>query len=124
MTAALMALVAIVAAGATEMAPETPGGLEGRPAPSETSPVQAMTDAAPPGATVTIPKGTYVGALVVDRPLQLVGVGRPRLVGAGMGSVIRIRAPDVTVEGLDVDGRGLGDLGRDSSGVHVAAPRA
>jgi nitrous oxidase accessory protein len=38
--------------------------------------------------------------------------------------VVRIRAADVTVEGFDVDGRGGGDLARDSSGIHVAAPRA
>ncbi|HEX8909708.1 MAG TPA: nitrous oxide reductase family maturation protein NosD, partial [Anaeromyxobacteraceae bacterium] len=119
---ALLALLA--AAGVGDMAPETPGGLEGRPAPAETSPLQALVDAAAPGATVTVSPGTYVGALVLERPVRLVGVGRPRLVGAGQGSVVRVRAPDVTVEGLDIDGLGLGDLGRDSSGVHVAAPRA
>ena len=34
---------------------------------------------------------------------------------------MRVRADGVTVEGFDIDGRGGGDLGRDSSGVHVAA---
>jgi nitrous oxidase accessory protein len=38
--------------------------------------------------------------------------------------VVRIRAPGVVLEGFDVDGRGGGDLGRDSAGVHVAAPGA
>ena len=45
-------------------------------------------------------------------------------IGSGAGSVIRIRAPHVTVEGFDIDGRSGGDLGRDSSGIHVAAPGA
>ncbi|GEJ57014.1 nitrous oxide reductase family maturation protein NosD [Anaeromyxobacter diazotrophicus] len=121
--AALLALVA-AAGGVGDMASIQPGGLEGRPPPSEASPLQALVDAAAQGATVTIPAGTYRGDLIVDRPLRLTGVGRPRLVGSGQGSVVRIRAPDVTVEGLDVDGVGGGDLGRDSSGVHVAAPRA
>src|SRR5512142_961171 len=122
---ALALLLAVLgAAGAAEMAPIAPAGLEGRPPPAETSPLQALVDAAAPGATVTVPAGTYAGDLVIDRPLRLVGTGRPRLVGSGRGSVIRIRAADVLVEGLDVDGRGGGDLGRDTSGVHVAAPRA
>jgi nitrous oxidase accessory protein len=70
-----------------------------------------------------VPAGRYVGDLVIDRPVRLVGVGRPVLVGSGTGSVIRIRASAVLVEGFDIDGRRGGDLGRDSSGVHVAAER-
>ncbi len=119
---ALLALAAAAAAG--DMATEAPGALEARSPPAETSPLQALIDRAPAGSTVTVEPGTYAGALVIDRPLRLVGRGRPRLLGAGQGSVVRIRAPDVTVEGFDVDGLGLGDLGRDSSGVHVAALRA
>lgn len=101
-----------------------PAGLEGRPAAGETSALQARIDAARSGDTVVVGPGAYEGDLVLDRPLRLVGQGRPRLVGSGSGSVVRIRAPDVTIEGFDVDGRGGGDLGRDSSGIHVAAPRA
>jgi nitrous oxidase accessory protein len=54
--------------------------------------------------------------------VTLVGRGRPRLLGSGKGSVIRVRAPGVTVEGFDIDGRGGGALERDSSGIHVAVP--
>ena len=79
---------------------------------------------AAPGATIEVAAGTYAGDLVIDRPVRLVGHGRPLLVGSGAGSVVRIRAADVTIEGFDIDGRGGGDLGRDSSGIHVAAPRA
>ncbi len=61
-------------------------------------------------------RAIYAGDLVIDRPLVLVGHGRPRLVGSGTGSVVRVRAADVTVEGFDIDGRGGGDLGRDSVG--------
>ena len=60
---------------------------------------------------------------MIDHPLRLVGRGRPRLVGAGAGSVVRVRADDVTIEGFEIDGRGGGDLGRDSSGVHSASHR-
>lgn len=98
-----------------------PGQLEGRPAGTEVSPLQARLDAAAPGARIEVGAGTYTGDLFIDRPLTLVGIGRPRLVGSGSGSVIRVRADHVTIEGFDVDGRRGGDLGRDSSGIHVAA---
>jgi nitrous oxidase accessory protein len=101
-----------------------PAALEGRPSPADTSPLQRLVDEATPGGTIRIPAGRYAGDLVIDQPIRLVGVGRPLLVGSGKGSVIRIRANDVTVEGFDIDGRRGGDLGRDSSGVHVAALRA
>ena len=88
------------------------------------SPLQALVDAAAPGATLVVPAGRYEGELVIDRPLQLVGRGRPLLVGTADDSVVRIRAAGVTVDGFDVDGGGGGDLGRDASGIHVGAPRA
>jgi nitrous oxidase accessory protein len=101
-----------------------PGTLEGRPARQAASPLQERVDAAPAGSTLRIPAGVYRGDLIIDKPLRLVGEGRPRLEGAGGGSVVRVRAADVRLEGLDIDGRGVGDLGRDTSGIHVAAPRA
>jgi nitrous oxidase accessory protein len=101
-----------------------PGNLEGRPPPPETSPLQARIDAAAPGAIVEVEPGVYRGDLYIDRTLQLVGKGRPRLVGSGRGSVVRVRAPGVAVEGFDIDGLAGGDLVSDSSGVHVAAPGA
>ena len=100
-----------------------PTTLEGRPAPSQASPLQARIDAAQPGDRIEVLAGTYEGDLLIDRPLVLVGVGRPRLAGSGTGSVIRVRAADVTIDGFDIDGRRGGDLGRDTSGIHVAAPR-
>ena len=118
----LLLTVALEAAG--EMAPILPGNLEGRPPPAEASPLQARLDAAAPGETVEVESGEYRGDLYVDRPLRLLGKGRPRLVGSGAGSVVRIRAPGVTVQGFDIDGLAGGDMTRDSAGVHVAAANA
>ena len=118
--AALLAAVALAQGG---MAPIAPGNMEGRPPQAQASPLQALVDAAAPGATLEIAPGTYRGDLYLHRPLRLVGTGRPRLVGSGKGSVVRIRAPDVTVEGFDIDGLAGGDMVADSSGVHAAAPR-
>jgi nitrous oxidase accessory protein len=103
------------------MAKVAPGALEGRPPAADLSPLQARLDAAAPGATVEVGAGEYQGDLIVDRPLRLVGRGRPRLVGSGRGSVVRVRADGVTVQGFFVDGRRGGDLARDTSGVHTSA---
>ncbi len=100
-----------------------PGDLEGRPPAAQLSPLQARIDAAPSGSTLEVGPGLYAGDLLIERPLRLVGHGRPRLLGSGSGSVVRVRAADVWIEGFDVDGRGGGDLGKDASGVHVSAPR-
>lgn len=123
-SAAFSFCLLVAAAAAAQEHVTTPGDLEGRPAPGQASPVQARLDGATPGARIIVAAGTYRGDLFIDKPVHLVGVGRPVIEGAGSGSVIRIRAADVTVEGFDVDGQGGGDLGRDTSGIHVAAPRA
>ena len=114
---------AAASASAQGMAPVLPGALEGRPPAAELSPLQARIDAAEPGSQVEVGPGEYRGDLVIDRALRLVGRGRPRLVGSGAGSVVRVRADDVVVEGFTIDGRGGGDLARDSAGVHSAALR-
>ena len=117
-------LVLVAAAGrGQEMAAIAPARIEGRPPAGDASPLQARVDAAAPGSTLEVEPGEYVGDLVLDRPLRLVGRGRPRLVGSGHGSVVRVRADDVTIEGFLVDGRGGGDLARDTAGVHTAARR-
>ena len=125
----ILAVLAVVAGGAAgawadEMAPATASGIEGRPAAADASPLQARVDAAPPGSVVEVGPGTYAGDLVLDKSLTLRGRGRPVLRGSGNGSVVRIRAGGVTIEGFDIDGGGKGDLMRDTSGVHVAASGA
>ncbi|MBP7779534.1 MAG: nitrous oxide reductase family maturation protein NosD [Acidobacteria bacterium] len=90
----------------------------------QVSPLQVLVDGASPGDRIVVPAGTYEGDLVIDRALTLVGEGRPLLLGSGVGSVVSVRAADVSIEGFDIDGRGGGDLGQDASGIHIAAPRA
>jgi nitrous oxidase accessory protein len=124
---ALAAALLVLHAGparSDEMVPVAPGNLEGRPARREASPLQKLVDAAPDGATIEVPAGSWEGDLYLDRPVRLVGKGWPVLRGSRSGSVVRVRAPNVTVEGFVIDGREGGDLGRDSAGVHVAAPGA
>ena len=107
-----------------EMPVTAAAGVEGRPPAAQASPLQARVDGASPGSVVEVGPGTYAGDLVIDKPLTLVGRGRPLLAGSGKGSVVRVRADRVTLEGFAIDGRGGGDLSRDTAGVHVAAREA
>ncbi len=90
-------------------------------APPGVSPVQGMIARAPAGATVVVPPGTWEGDLLIDKPVRLVGRGRPLLRGSGRGTVVSIIADGTSVEGFAIDGRGGGDLGEDASGIHVEA---
>jgi nitrous oxidase accessory protein len=121
MIAAAVGLLLALVPGGDEMSAAAAAGLEGRPPSATQSPLQPRIDAAPEGAILEIEPGVYRGDLYLDRRVTLRGRGRPRLEGSGTGSVVRIRAAGVVLEGFDVDGRGGGDLGRDSSGIHVAA---
>ncbi len=103
-----------------EAAPPTALRLA-RPPAALLSPLQRLVDGATPGQTIRVGPGTYRGDLFIDRPLHLIGQGRPLLVGSSDDSVVEIRADGVVFEGFDIDGRSRGDLGRDSSGVHIAA---
>src|SRR6266540_1470910 len=117
----LPALLLFAALGGEEMPAAAAAGLEGRPPAAQVSSLQARVDAAEPGGVVEVGPGAYAGDLVIDKTLHLIGYGRPLLAGSGAGSVVRVRADGVVIEGFDIDGRGGGDLGRDSSGVHVAS---
>jgi nitrous oxidase accessory protein len=121
MISAALPLLVAATVGAQDMPAAAPGTLEGRPAIASLSPLQARVDAARDGEVVEVGAGDYRGDLYVDRRVTLRGSGRPRLLGSGTGSVVRIRADGAAIEGFDVDGLGGGDLGRDASGIHVAA---
>lgn len=119
-----MAVMLLLGSGAAPQPPGddgavTPGQVEGRPTRADQSPLQSRVDEAAPGAIIVVHAGTYRGDLFLDRPLTLRAQGEVTLVGSGHGSVVRVRAADVTIEGFSIDGMRGGDLGRDSSGIHV-----
>lgn len=75
--------------------------------------IQSTIDAAPEGATIEVPPGTYSEAIVVGKPVTLIGVqaiidGRSVLDGWGTG--IYINANDVTVSGFVVQNFARGVL--------------
>jgi nitrous oxidase accessory protein len=90
----------------------------GAPDPPITMPaahLQSMIDAAPIGSTLEVPAATYVGRVRIDHPLTLMGQGTVVLDGGWLGSVLRIKAPDVTVEGVTIRRSGIGPVGSPSA---------
>jgi nitrous oxidase accessory protein len=83
----------------------------------------AALAAAQPGDTIVIPPGIYAGPLVVDVPgLTLEGQEGAIIDGGGLGDVLTINAPDVTLRGLTI--RNSGDsLDREHAGITGLAPR-
>lgn len=82
--------------------------------------IQPAIDRAAAGDTITLARGHYRGNLRIDKPLTLRGIDRPTLDAEGVGDVIRIAAPDVTVEGLILKNSG-DKLGGQNSGVFIQA---
>jgi nitrous oxidase accessory protein len=93
------------------------------PAAASAESLQERLNRATAGERIEVPAGVYHEDLVIDRPVHVVGRGRPVLVGSGADSVVRIRASGVVFEGFEIDGRGRGDLGQDASGIHVSGER-
>jgi nitrous oxidase accessory protein len=88
-------------------------------------PLQAAIAAAAPGDVLTLRAGRYDGAVVIDKPLSLIGEPGAAIVGPGSGNVIGVIAPDVVIRNLTITGSGL-DLEAMNAGVFLtqAAPRA
>ena len=80
--------------------------------------IQAALDHAAPGDTVRVAKGRYAENLVLTRPVHLIGVGRPTLDGQHRGDTLRIKSPDVEVNGFIVANSGA-DLGDQNAGIYI-----
>lgn len=73
--------------------------------PGRTSLMRAIASAKA-GDTLLLGRGTYGGNVIVDKPLEIRGVGSTAVFGDGTGSVITVDAPDVVIHGLVVSGSG------------------
>ena len=69
-------------------------------------PLQPWLDVTPASGTLRLPAGTYAGPAVISKPLTLDGEGKVVIDGGGQGTVLTIRANDVTLRGLHVRGSG------------------
>lgn len=80
--------------------------------------VAAAVSAAWPGDIVSVERGLYTEHVVIDKPITLRGLGRPTLSGGNFGDVIRVKAPDVIIEGLIIRDSGP-DLMAQNAGIYV-----
>ena len=80
--------------------------------------LQAAVQAAAAGDTVKVERGYYVDHVVIDKPLRLQGINRPTISGENQGDVIRVKSPDVVIEGFIIRDSG-GDLTAQNAGIYV-----
>jgi nitrous oxidase accessory protein len=81
-------------------------------------PLQALLDRARDGDVIELAPGVYKGAIRIDRPLVLTGREGAMLDGGGVGNVVTVTAPDVTVRGIAIRGSGR-DLQAMNSGIFL-----
>lgn len=73
--------------------------------------IQQLVDSAKPFDIVSVPYGYYKeGEILIDKPLILKGIDFPVIDGQGKGSVIRIVAPYVTVDGFKIVNSGYSEI--------------
>ena len=69
-------------------------------------PLQPWLDMALPGTVLRLPAGTYTGPATLNKPLTLEGNGQVIIDAGGKGTVLTVKANDVTLRGLKVMGSG------------------
>ncbi len=80
--------------------------------------IHTAVQAAAAGDTVRVERGYYADHVVIDKPLRLQGIDRPTISGDNRGDVIRVKSPDVVIEGFIIRDSG-GDLTAQNAGVYV-----
>jgi nitrous oxidase accessory protein len=80
--------------------------------------ISEAIDRAKAGDTVVVTRGVYPVHLVITKPLHLKGLNRPTLDGGNIGDVIRIKSPDVTIEGFIISNSGA-DLTAQNAGIYL-----
>lgn len=68
------------------------------------------------GDVIRVRPGVYNGNLVLDKPIQLIGEGRPVLRGAERGSIVTVNAPRSVIRGFRIERSG-GSLIDEDSGI-------
>lgn len=83
---------------------------------TEANVLQKVIDDAENGAVIKLPKGLYRGKIVINKPLTIDGIDKGAIIhGNGVGSVIEINSPNVTIKNLTIRGSGSGHDGIDSA---------
>ena len=80
--------------------------------------IAAVITQAQAGDVILIERADYHERLIINKTLTLRGIDRPTLWGGLEGDVIRVKAPDVTIEGLIVRDSG-NDLTAQNAGIYI-----
>ncbi|MHB9119553.1 MAG: nitrous oxide reductase family maturation protein NosD [Burkholderiales bacterium] len=80
--------------------------------------IEAAIKAARAGDTVKVERAYYHEHLVIDKALILQGIDRPTISGDNLGDVIRVKSPDVRIEGFIVRDSGS-DLTAQNAGIYI-----
>ena len=70
------------------------------------------------GDTIIVKLGYYPTHLVITKPLHLKCLNRPTLDGGNVADVIRVKSPDVTIEGCIISNSGS-DLTAQNAGIYL-----
>ncbi|WP_144438613.1 nitrous oxide reductase family maturation protein NosD [Shewanella algae] len=82
------------------------------------SPLQARIDALSEGEVLTLSAAEYLGPLVIDKAIAIVGEPGTIIDAGGKGSAVTIKAAGVRLQGLEIRNWG-GDLYEHDSGVRL-----
>ena len=85
--------------------------------------LQERIDVAAPNDTIRVEAGVHPGAILIRKPLTLVGDPGAEIRGFGVGKVVTIAADDVTLRSLRITGSGL-NIFDDDAAVFVTGNRA
>jgi nitrous oxidase accessory protein len=91
--------------------------------PSERSAIAGLIDTAEPGDTIVVPAGFYPGQLNIEKPVILVADGEVIIDGQGIGDVVVVAAPRVTLRGFTVQNSARIVSG-EPTGIRVVADSA
>ena len=80
--------------------------------------IQAAVAHAAAGDSIRVARGHYAENLRIDKPLTLIGQGRPTIDGRGKGDTLRVAAEDVSIEGFIIADSGA-DLGEQNAGIYI-----
>ena len=80
--------------------------------------IQAAVAHAAAGDSIRVARGHYAENLRLDKPLTLIGQGRPTIDGRGKGDTLRVAAEDVSIEGFIIADSGA-DLGEQNAGIYI-----
>ena len=71
------------------------------------SPLQDAIDNSPPFSTIKLSNNTYIGSIVIDKPLTIIGVSDSVIIdGEGKGAVVTINSSDVILKNLTITNSG------------------